>query len=144
MDPNENLHKSPVHKALNMSVVEQIPGRVVLSMPLSEEIRGFLEGTVHGGILATLADAACAVCLVGAYDFTNEFTVTTDMHVRYYRQPRGGPLRAEATMVHNGRTLLSSECAVFDAEDRVLIRTTATYARLSTPGRGVGSTNYRA
>lgn len=136
---NEELHKSPVHKAMNMNVVEQKPGFAVLSMPLSEDVRGYYEGTIHGGMLATFADAACAWCLIGAYDMSNEFTVTTDMHVRYYRQPRGGPLRAEARMVHSGRVLLSAECSVLDVNDRVLIRSTATYTRMSTPGRGVAT-----
>ena len=131
----DEVNRSPVHKNLGMSVVEYKPGFVVLSMPLTEEVRGGYKGTIHGGILATFADAACAFSLVGCYDLESEFTVTTDMHVRYYRQPRGGPLRAEAEMVHNGRTLLSAECKVFDAEGRVLIRSTATYARISSQGR---------
>jgi len=137
MFDDAQLHMSPVHKQMEMTVVEHRPGFVVLSMPLRDEIRGLFEGTIHGGMLATFADTACATCLVGSYDMQSEFTVTTDMHVRYYRQPRGGPLRAEATMVHNGRTLLSAECSVFDAEDRVLIRSTATYTRISTKGRAV-------
>jgi uncharacterized protein (TIGR00369 family) len=131
------LHRSPVHKRLGMTVEEFKPGFIVLSMPLSDDIRGLYEGTVHGGMLATLAGTACATCLVGCYDHETEFTVTTDMHVRYYRQPRGGPLRAEATMVHNGRVLLSSEGSVFDGENRVLIRTTATYTRISVQGRAI-------
>ena len=49
------------------------------------------------------------------------------MHVRYFRQPRSGPLRAEGRLVHGGRRLRSSECVVLDAEDRVLLRDTATY-----------------
>jgi uncharacterized protein (TIGR00369 family) len=134
---DEQLLRSPVHKRLGMSVVEHKPGFLVLSMPISDEVRGLFDGTVHGGMLATFADVACASCLVGCYDMSSEFTVTTDMHVRYYRQPRGGPLRAEAEMVHNGRTLLSAECVVFDAENRVLIRSTATYTRISTEGRVV-------
>jgi uncharacterized protein (TIGR00369 family) len=133
------LHKSPVHKQMDMSVVEQKPGFAVLSMPLRDDMRGFFEGSIHGGMLATLADTACATCLVGCYDMSSEITVTTDMHVRYYRQPRGGPLRAEASMVHNGRTLLSAECSVVDVEDRVLIRSTATYTRISTQGRPVAA-----
>ena len=137
MFDDAQLHRSPVHKQMGMTVVEQNPGFVVLSMPLSENIRGYFEGSIHGGMLATFADTACASCLVGCYDFQSEFTVTTDMHVRYYRQPRSGPLRAEATMVHNGRTLLSAECSVFDAEDRVLIRSTATYTRISMQGRAI-------
>jgi uncharacterized protein (TIGR00369 family) len=137
----EQLHRSPVHKGLGMSVVEHKPGFAVLSMPLTEEVRGGYEGTIHGGLLATFADVACASCLAGSYDETSELTVTTDMHVRYYRQPRGGPLRAEAEMVHNGRTLLSAECSVFDSENRVLIRSTATYARISHRGRVIPGGN---
>ena len=137
MFDDAQLHLSPVHKQMGMSVVEQKPGAVVLSMPLRDDMRGYFEGTIHGGLLATFADTACACCLFGCYDFTAEFTVTTDMHVRYYRQPRGGPLRAEATMVHSGRTLLSAECSVFDAENRVLIRSTATYTRIPTQGRAI-------
>jgi acyl-coenzyme A thioesterase PaaI-like protein len=48
----DQLHRSPVHKGLGMSVVEYKPGFAILSMPLSEEVRGGYEGTIHGGILA--------------------------------------------------------------------------------------------
>jgi len=53
--------------------------------------------------------------------------VTTDLHVRYYRQPKAGPQTADASVVHMGRRLLGTECVVADAEERVLARTTATY-----------------
>ena len=124
---NERLHMSPVHKRMQMNVDRVEPGLAILSMPLSEELRGYFEGSIHGGMLATLADAASASCLEGAYDFDTHFPVTTDIHVRYYRQPTGGPLVAEAKLVHGGRRLLSTDCSVADAANRVLIRTTATF-----------------
>ena len=123
----ERLHRSPVHKQMQMSVVRAEPGLAVLSMPLTEELRGFFDGSIHGGMLATFADAASASCLDDAYDFRMHFPVTTDIHVRYYRQPKGGPLTAEAKLVHDGRRLLSTDCVVTDVADRVLIRTTATF-----------------
>jgi acyl-coenzyme A thioesterase PaaI-like protein len=78
-------------------------------------------------MLATLADVTCALALSQTYDVFTEMPVTTDMHVRYYRQPRSGPLKAEGRLVHGGRRLRSVECAVLDADDRTLIRATATY-----------------
>ncbi len=123
----ERLHFSPVHKQLQMSVDRVETGLAILSMPLSDDIRGFAEGSVHGGMLATLADAASASCLADSYDWNTHLTVTTDIHVRYYRQPKGGPLVAEAKLVHGGRRILSTECSVVDAEERVLVRTTATF-----------------
>jgi uncharacterized protein (TIGR00369 family) len=96
-------------------------------MELSDDVRGAAEGSVHGGMLATFGDITSAVALWESFDAQKEITVTTDMHVRYYRQPRSGPLTAEATVVHRGRRLLSCECSITDAEQRVLARSTATY-----------------
>jgi uncharacterized protein (TIGR00369 family) len=100
---------------------------VVMTMEVSDAVRGSVAGSVHGGILATFADLACANSLAGAWGSDVEMPVTTDMHIRYYRQPRSGPLKAKATLVHRGRRLLSSECTITDAGDRVLVRATATY-----------------
>ena len=74
---------SPVHDRLQVSVVRQDEGLAVLSMPLTDDIRGYFEGSIHGGMLATFADIAYACCLEGCYDLAYQFTVTTDMHVRY-------------------------------------------------------------
>jgi uncharacterized protein (TIGR00369 family) len=99
----------------------------ILSMELNDNVRGQIKGTIHGGMLATFADVTSAVALWDSFDVDSEAPVTTDMHVRYYRQPRSGPLTAEASVVHRGRRLLSTECAVADAEQRILARSTATY-----------------
>jgi uncharacterized protein (TIGR00369 family) len=141
MPDNEKLHKSPVHERLQMSVVRKEPGVAVLSMPITEDIRGFYEGTVHGGMLATLADAASGVCLEDTFNLGPQLTVTTDLHVRYFRQPKGGPIVAEAKMVHKGRRLLSTECTVTDSENRVLIRTTATFMIVDAPQGYTGAAN---
>ncbi|HEY7053588.1 MAG TPA: PaaI family thioesterase [Mycobacterium sp.] len=130
---------SPVHDRLQISVVRQEPGHVTMSMPLTDDIRGYFEGSIHGGVLATFADIACAFCLEGCYDFGREFTVTTDMHNRYFRQPQGGPLVAEATMVHRGRRVMSAECSIADAANRILVRSTATYMVIPTDGMVVAS-----
>jgi uncharacterized protein (TIGR00369 family) len=131
---------SPVHDRMGLTVSHQEPGVCVLTMELLPEFQGIAAGSIHGGVLATLADAACAMCLDGTYEVYEEVPVTTDMHVRYYRQPQAGPLSAAARMVHRGRRLLSSECTVTDAEDRVLIRSTATYMLVPLQAPREGST----
>jgi acyl-coenzyme A thioesterase PaaI-like protein len=70
---NERLHMSSVHKRMQMSVVRVDPGLAILSMPLSEDLRGYFDSSIHGGVLATFADAASASCLEGAYDFHSHF-----------------------------------------------------------------------
>ena len=140
-DPVEataGIRQSPVHEHIGLTLIRQGLGHAVLTMDLSKRVQGFAEGSVHGGMLATLADAACAVSLEGSYDLQTEIPVTTDMHNRFYRQPRSGPLTAEATMAHRGRRLLSSECSITDAEERVLVRSTATYMIIPIPDPGAG------
>lgn len=117
---------APLHRQIGLRMLQLRP-TTVLSMELSDAVRGMYPGSVHGGILAAFADIACATALWNSYS-QQTIPVTTDMHVRYYRQPKGGPLTAEVQVVHEGRRLLSTECVVRDAQKRVLARTTATYA----------------
>jgi uncharacterized protein (TIGR00369 family) len=129
LEATEDLRRrSPVHdEHMQLGVVRQEQGVAILSMPLTENLQGVAEGSIHGGMLATLADAASASCLVGSFELGSQIPVTTNMQIRYYRQPQEGPLVAEATMVHRGRRLLSCECSIVDAAQRVLARSTATY-----------------
>jgi uncharacterized protein (TIGR00369 family) len=120
------FYETPLHRLMGLNIVQQSSPSVV-TMELSDQFRGAASGSVHGGMLATLADVTCALALTGTYDNFAEMPVTTDMHVRYYRQPRSGPLKAEGRLVHGGRRLRSVECAVVDADDRTLVRATATY-----------------
>ncbi len=127
LEATEDLRRSPVHQHMQLSVVSQEQGVAILSMPLAPGLEGVAPGGIHGGVLATLADAASGFCLDGFFDLESEIPVTTDMHVRYYRQPHGGPLVAEAQVVNVGRRLLSCECSIVDAVERVLARSTATF-----------------
>ena len=119
---------SPVHEQLGLKFIGREGDTLTATMDLSESVQGPAKGTVHGGILATFADVVSAFALTGSHAAGTEYPVTTDMHIRYYRQPRSGPLKAEATVVHRGRRLLSTECVIADADGHVLARSTATYA----------------
>ena len=123
---NQDNLQTPLHRRMGLKLLEYGP-RTVMTMEMSEEVRGSGPGTIHGGMLATLADVASANALFGAFDLEAEIPVTTDMHIRYYRQPKAGPIRAVANLVHRGRRLLSCECSITDAEDRLLVRSTGTY-----------------
>ena len=122
----------PLHDRMGIQLVQLSP-TTVLTMELGEDVRGLAPGSVHGGMLATFADIACAVALWRSFERDVEIPITTDMHMRYYRQPKGGPLRAEASVVYRGTRLLSTECAVTDAQERLLARATATYMITTAP-----------
>jgi uncharacterized protein (TIGR00369 family) len=121
----EAIRRIPLHDMMGLTVVE-VGARTVVTMELTDAVRGAADGSVHGGMLATLADFAQAISLRGSLE-PMQIPVTTDLHLRYYRQPRGGPLTAEVEVVHRGRRLLGTECVITDVEERVLARSTATY-----------------
>lgn len=122
-----------VHDRMGISIIDVAEDSAELTMELSEETAGSAPGTVHGGLLATFADVASATALTSAVDNQKFIQVTTDMHIRYFRQPKSGPLRASATLVHRGRQILSAECVIQDAEGRDLARATATYMLVKRP-----------
>lgn len=130
---NQYFRTLPFHAWLGLQLVEHGPTTIV-SMDLTDDVRGAVPGTIHGGVLATLADVTSAMTLTGAFDIATERPVTTDMHVRYLRQPKSGPITATARLVHHGRRILSTECSIVDGENRDLVRATATYMIVTMQG----------
>ena len=130
----------PLHDWLGLQIGTR-GANTVITMELADHVRGPAPGTIHGGILATLADVTCAITLSGGFDIAVERPVTTDMHIRYFRQPKIGPITAEGRLVQRGRRLLSAECSIVDGEGRELARATATYMIVTMPGLPeIGST----
>jgi uncharacterized protein (TIGR00369 family) len=110
------------------------PGPVgVVTVPLTEAVRGTFN-PLHGGVWAVLADVACAAAVADRLDLSAQMPVTTDLHVRYLGQPRSGPVRAEAAVVHLGRSVAVAECEVTDGEGRTIGRVDAAFTLRPTPG----------
>ena len=120
------FYDTPVHAFMGFRLVQREPVAIV-TMDDAENVRGAMPGTIHGGILATMADVTCALALTGSFEEGVDVPVTTDMHIRYFRQPTAFPVTAEARAIHRGRRLLSVECSIVDAAERQLVRTSATY-----------------
>jgi len=79
-------------------------------------------GVMHGGVLMSLADTAGAlVTFLGLPDGKTTATITSTSHM--FRPVSGGTVRAVAVPVHRGRTTVTAETSVFDAEDRLVAQT---------------------
>jgi uncharacterized protein (TIGR00369 family) len=79
-------------------------------------------GVVHGGVLMSLADTAGAlVTFLGLPEGKTTATITSTSHM--FRPVTGGMVRAVAIPVHRGRTTVTAETSVFDAEDRLVAQT---------------------
>ena len=127
---NDVIRRIPLLGRMGIRIVQRKP-TTILTMELSDEVRGHALGTVHGGMLATYADVSCGSALEGLFDPQSEVPATTELHVRYFRQPRTGPLMCETTVAHRGRRILSTGCSITDGQGRLLARASATYAIVS-------------
>jgi len=79
-------------------------------------------GVMHGGMLMAMADTAGAlVTFLGLPEGTSTATITSTSHM--FRPVSGGMVRAVAVPVHRGRTTVTAETSIFDAEDRLVAQT---------------------
>ncbi len=82
-------------------------------------------GTLHGGVVCDLGDAAMGMAYASTLGPEESFT-TLELGVNYLRPVRSGRLTASGSVVHDGRTVGLVECDVTDADDRLVARLSST------------------
>ena len=82
-------------------------------------------GTVHGGILCTLADSAMGMAFASTLGEGETFT-TLEIKVNYIRPVFEGKLFASAKVVHRGRTVGLVECDVTTENGKLVARAVST------------------
>jgi uncharacterized protein (TIGR00369 family) len=70
-------------------------------------------GTVHGGILCDLADAAMGCAYAASLDDDESFT-TLELKLNFLKPVWEGKLTAVGTVIKSGRTIGLAECRVTD------------------------------
>src|SRR3954453_13942488 len=94
----------PVSRLIGFRMVEAREGYVRFELPIREEHTS-PPGSAHGGVLVDVADAAMG-CAYGTLLDTDVVWTTVELKVNYLRPAwPGDRIRAEARVVHAGRTL---------------------------------------
>ena len=80
-------------------------------------------GIMHGGALMSLADTAGAlVTFLGLPDGATTATITSTSQM--FRPVSRGTVRAVATPLHRGRTTVTAQTSLYDAQERLVAQTT--------------------
>lgn len=82
-------------------------------------------GTVHGGILCTLADSAMGFAFASTLGPGESFT-TLEVKMNYLRPVFEGKLTAAAKVVHRGKMVGLVDCDVFNGEGKLVAHATST------------------
>ena len=120
----KRLADSPALGWLSPSLEELGPDSCVLRLPYRESLTNG-SGTVHGGVLATLADTAIAFALATNFDGKMGFA-TTDLTIHFLRRARG-EVRARARILKKGKRVNVGEVDIVDEAGREVARVLATF-----------------
>jgi uncharacterized protein (TIGR00369 family) len=94
-------------------------------------------GTLHGGVLCDIADAAMGMSYVGLISPSESFT-TIELKINYLRPFWTGTLTARGRVIRKGRTMGLLECRVTDEQRRLIAYATSTCMTIpGTTGEGL-------
>src|SRR6202050_3714366 len=82
-------------------------------------------GTLHGGILCDIADAAMGITFASPLAPDESFT-TVELKINFFRPVWQAKLKAEGTVVRRGRTIGYVECTITDEENRLVAKAAST------------------
>ena len=125
----ERFARSAFHTAwLGLSLDHVDEGEATVSIAVEPKHRNLM-GTLHGGMISTLADTATGVAMGTTLEDGTTWT-TTALNVTFLAPGRSGRVRAVGRVVKRGKTFGYAEADVVDDDGRLLARATATFAIL--------------
>jgi uncharacterized protein (TIGR00369 family) len=114
----------PVAELIGFDLVEAGGGECTMRLEAGEQHSNPM-GTIHGGILCDLVDAAMGMAFFSTLAEGESFT-TLELKINYLRPFWTGTLVARGTVVSRGQTIGLTECRVVDDQERLIAHATST------------------
>jgi uncharacterized protein (TIGR00369 family) len=117
---------APIQAVLGFELIDVSEGTATFLYRPAAAHRNVL-GTVHGGIAMTLLDSAAGTAVHSSLPAGSSYT-TLETKVNLVRavRPTTGPLRAEGTVVHCGKTIATAESRLTDEAGKLYAHATST------------------
>jgi uncharacterized protein (TIGR00369 family) len=119
----------PVARLVGFHLVAVAPGTAVFEMEAGPQHANPM-GTLHGGILCDIADAAMGIAYASTLEEGESFT-TLELKINFLKPVWKALLRAEGHVVKRGRTVGLVECDVVDETGSLVARASSTCLTLS-------------
>jgi uncharacterized protein (TIGR00369 family) len=114
----------PVATLLGIRAVSFGDGEAVFEMEVRPEHANPM-GTLQGGVICALADAAMGLAYATRLEEGETFT-TLELKTNYLRAVTEGTLTATGRVIHGGRTVGLTDCEVVDEQGRRVAHATST------------------
>jgi uncharacterized protein (TIGR00369 family) len=118
------LPPPPVAILIGFTIGSIEPGRVIMEMEVGPQHSSPL-GTVHGGILCDLADAAMGMAYASSLDENETFT-TLELKINFLKPVWSGRLTATGYVVKSGHSVGLVDCDVHDLKHSLVARASST------------------
>jgi uncharacterized protein (TIGR00369 family) len=114
----------PVARLIGFEAKEIADGRATVILAAGPQHANPM-GTLHGGILCDIADAAMGMAFASTLALEESFT-TVELKINFFRPIWQAQLRAVGTVVQRGRTIGYVECDVTNEENRLVAKAAST------------------
>ncbi len=125
MTTTERFALAPISQLIGFEVVpamesDRIEGRATLHLDTDQRFHNPM-GRVHGGIIATLADAAMGIAFGRTLENGQDFS-TIDLQIQYMRPVIARRLTAQGKVIQRGLRIGFVECMIEDDQGRMIAK----------------------
>jgi uncharacterized protein (TIGR00369 family) len=118
------LPDAPVAQLIGFKLAEVSEGRATVLLEAGPKHANPM-GTLHGGILCDIADAAMGIAYASTLDIEESFT-TLELKINFLKPIWSAKLRADGRVVKRGRTIGLTECDITDETGSLVARASST------------------
>lgn len=119
----DSFSDSPFFSFFGFEIVHFEEGNVILKLPIEEELLN-VNGTVHGGVHATMLDTIMGMVIRSV---TKTRCTTINMNVSYLSPSYSGEMFAKARILKQGYRIVSAEGELFDNKGNLLAKSNGSF-----------------
>jgi len=114
----------PIARLIGFDLISVKPGEAVVEFQATEAHANPM-GTLHGGVLCDITDAAMGMALASTLEDGETFT-TLELKINFLKPVWNSKLKAVGLLVKRGKTICLGQSDVTDEKDQLVARATCT------------------
>jgi uncharacterized protein (TIGR00369 family) len=122
------IYPPAIARTLGFRLTEVGPGTATMELMADTEIHANPMGTIHGGVLCDIADAAIGTA--HATSLKEDESFTSILQISFFRPVWNGRIRAVAKPVNVGRLISRYVCDILRDDDKLVAQVSSTVMTL--------------
>jgi uncharacterized protein (TIGR00369 family) len=123
------IYPPAIARTLGFRLIDVGTGTATMELMASTEVHANPMGTIHGGVLCDIADAAIGTAHATSLNEDESFT-SIDLQINFFRPVWNGRIRAVAKPVNVGRQISRYVCDILRDDDKLVAQVYSTVMTL--------------